>query len=418
MKCARCETINPSHAEFCLRCGRPIDGGAPAAKSYADLQAENEELRRSLGEASEQRTATAEILQIISTSITDLRPVLDAVVERAARLCAANDAVIFRADRDTLTPVATCGVPAVSSVPRTRGTASGRAIVDRQPVHVEDLASPTSIAEFPDANVPRARGIRTQLAVPLLKEDEALGVILIRRFQVQPFSEQQIALIKTFADQAVIAIENVRLFNELEARNRDLTESLDQQTATSEILRVISRSRTDLQAVLETVLHSAGRLCTAAFGAVQLFDGTRLTLDAHYGISPDDVAMLQEQVFPMYPDRGSTVGRAVLSRAVVHVADIRADPDFRFTPLQIREGYRTALSVPMLGDGVVVGVINLWRRDVRPFSDSQVRLVETFADQAVIAIENVRLFTELQQKNEALTQAHAQVTESLEQQTA
>src|SRR5215831_81954 len=307
MKCARCETINPSHAEFCLRCGRPIDGGAPAAKSYADLQAENEELRRSLGEASEQRTATAEILQIISTSITDLRPVLDAVVERAARLCAANDAVIFRADRDTLTPVATCGVPAVSSVPRTRGTASGRAIVDRQPVHVEDLASPTSIAEFPDANVPRARGIRTQLAVPLLREGEAVGVILIRRFQVQPFTEQQIALLRTFADQAVIAIENVRLFTELQEKNQALTrahaqvtEALDQQTATSEILRAISSSPTDIQPIFDTIAQSATRVCGGLFSSVYRFDGTLVHMVAHHNY-PSVALELSQRSFPARP---------------------------------------------------------------------------------------------------------------------
>src|SRR5215470_16998322 len=260
-------------------------------QTFADqavIAIENVRLFNETGEALERQTATAEILRIISTSPTDLQPVLDAVVERAARLCAANDAVIFRDDGDTLTPVATCGVPAVSSVPRTRGTASGRAIVDRQPVHVEDLASPTSIAEFPDANVPRARGIRTQLAVPLLREDEAVGVILIRRFQVQPFTEQQIALLRTFADQAVIAIENVRLFTELQQKNEALTqahaqvtEALGRQTATSEILRVISESPTDVQPVFDAIVRSAVPLCDGMLGAVFRFDGELMHLAAH-----------------------------------------------------------------------------------------------------------------------------------------
>ena len=206
----------------------------------------------------------------------------------------------------------------------------------------------------------------------MLGKNRSVGTIAVSRREKKGFSEAEVALLQTFADQAVIAIENVRLFEELQARNRELTETLEQQTATSEILRVISRSHTDLQAVFDTVLHSAGRLCAAAFGALQLFDGELLTLDAHYGISPDDIAMLQAQVFPMRPDHGSTIGRAVLSRAVVHVGDIRSDPEFRVTQLQMREAYRTALSVPMLRAGAVVGVINLWRREVQPFSDSQV----------------------------------------------
>src|SRR5215472_8944242 len=266
---------------------RPAARQSPKSENarVRDLEERLAEALKREAEAQERQTATAEILQIISTSPADLRPVLDAVVERAARLCAANDAVIFRADGGTLTPVAICGAPAVSSVPRTRGTASGRAIVDRQPVHVEDLASPTSTAEFPDANVPRTRGIRTQLAVPLLREGEAVGVILIRRFQVQPFTEQQIALLRTFADQAVIAIENVRLFTELQEKNQALTrahaqvtEALDQQTATSEILRVISGSPTDVQPVFHAIVTSGRRLCDATHCLLVGFDGEMLSL--------------------------------------------------------------------------------------------------------------------------------------------
>jgi GAF domain-containing protein len=204
----------------------------------------------------------------------------------------------------------------------------------------------------------------------------------MRQGEVRPFTDQQVGLLQTFADQAVIAIEKVRLFKELQARNKDLAEALEQQTATSEILRAISSSRTDLQPVFNAVVHSAGRLCDAAFGTLQLFDGGHLTLDAHYGISPGDVAMLREQVFPMQPDRHSSIGGAVLGRTVVHIADIRTDPEFRVSALQTREGYRTVLSVPVLRGEVVVGVINLWRRDVRSFSDSQIHLVEIFADQA------------------------------------
>ncbi len=244
----------------------------------------------------------------------------------------------------------------------------------------------------------------------MIHEGRPIGVIGVSRGTPGPFSRHQIEFLQTFADQAVIAIENVRLFKELEARNRDLTEALDQQTATSEILRVISSSHTDLQPVFDAILHSAGRLCDATFGALQLFDGEELTLDGHYGISPEDVAMLQAEVFPMRPDVGSSIGRAIIRRATVHIEDIRSDPQFKVSALQTREEYRTALSVPMLRGGGAVGVINLWRREVRPFSQTHIDMVQTFADQAVIAIENVRLFKELKARTGELTRSVNELT--------
>jgi len=367
---------------------------------FTELQENN----RSLTEALDRQRATAEILQIISTSPTDLRPVLDAVVERAARLCAANDGVIFRADGDTLTPVATCGVPGVSSVPRTRGTASGRAIVDRQPVHVEDIASPASIAEFPDANASRARGIRTQLAVPLLREREAVGVILIRRFQVQPFSEQQIALLRTFADQAVIAIENVRLFTELETRNRDLTQALDQQTATGDILRVISTSPVDVQPIFEAIACNSLRLCGGLMAAVFQFDGELMHIGALHGFSADGEEATR-RTFPTRPERRMIAARAVLSRAMVHVPDVAADPEFGYGALAATAGWRSLLVVPMLRGGEVLGTVGVARAQIGPFRDQEIALLQTFADQAVIAIENARLFNELKARTQELTRS-------------
>jgi len=377
---------------------------------FTELQENN----RSLTETLDRQRATAEILQIISTSPTDLRPVLDAVVERAARLCAANDAVIFRADGDTLTPVATCGVPGVSSVPRTRGTASGRAIVDGQPVHVEDIASPASIAEFPDANASRARGIRTQLALPLLREREAVGVILIRRFQVQPFSEQQIALLRTFADQAVIAIENVRLFTELETRNSQLTQALDRQTATSEILGVISGSRTDLQPVFDTIVRNAVRLCGASHGGVYRFDGALVHSVAHDGYTPDQL----RQWRATWPKPGTAVNlacRAIETRGPIRIRDYETVPDLAlFSPETVANmrarGSRSVLAVPMFRQGEVIGAISLAHRDADAFGDTHLELLKTFAAQAVIAIENARLLKELEERTHELTRSVDQLT--------
>jgi GAF domain-containing protein len=244
----------------------------------------------------------------------------------------------------------------------------------------------------------------------LLTKGIAIGAIAIRRTEVRPFSDNQIDLLKTFADQAVIAIENVRLFTETK-------EALEQQTATSEILRVISASPTDVEPVFRAIAGSATRICDARFGTVFRFDGEQITVGAHQDLTHEEIAVTNA-VFPAPATRGTAAGRAIVERRVVHIADIRSDPDYAARAPVNALGYRTALAVPMLREGSPIGVFVMWRREVRPFTDKQIELVETFANQAVIAIENVRLFTELQEKNEALTQAHAQVTEALEQQTA
>jgi GAF domain-containing protein len=426
MKCPRCDQENPPQAKFCLECGTPFkrpDLSDPPAASYADT-----DLQRALSEAVEQQRATSEILGAISNSPADVQPVFDTIADRAARLCEARHASVLRFDGELVHLVALYNMnPQGSDVLRNAfpmplsGEAWGvRAIRTREIVHVPDLLEDRAFTGLATewAKGVRLVGVRAGLAVPMLRQAQTVGAIVVLRPRPGRFADKQIELLQTFADQAVIAIENVRLFKELQGRNRELTEALEQQTATSEILRVISSSHTDLQPVFDAILHSAGRLCDATFGALQLFDGEHLTLDGHYGISPEDVAMLQAEVFPMRPDMGSSIGRAIIRRATVHIEDIRSDPEFKVSALQTREGYRTALSVPMLRGDIAVGVINLWRRDVRPFSQTHIDMVQTFADQAVIAIENVRLFKELQEKNQALTDAHAQVTEALDQQTA
>ena len=250
---------------------------------------------------------------------------------------------------------------------------------------------------------PNARGLitgdRTVLATPLLREGNPIGVIHIRRKEVRPFSDKQIALLKTFADQAVIAIENVRLFKELQVRNRDLTEALEQQTATSEILRVISSSPTDLQPVFQTILDNAVRLCEAQNGAMFRFDGETLRGVALYNVSPAMEAYVLGT--PFRPGRESAVRRVALERRLVHVPDVLADPEltaYRTGPYR-DQGMRSVLAVPLLKENDLIGAIVIHRKEVRPFTDKQIALLKTFADQAVIAIENVRLFKELQERN-------------------
>ncbi len=249
---------------------------------------ENVRLFNETKEALEQQTATSEILGVIASSPTDTQPVLDVVAESAARLCDANDAVIIRINGDVLQPAAQFGpIPVTGALPSvSRGNPAGRAVVDRQTVHVHDLTAEIE-TEFPESkNRQQISGARTVLATPLLREGVPIGVIFIRRTEVRPFSEKQIALLKTFADQAVIAIENVRLFQESQSRNRDLTESLEQQTATSEILGVIASSPTDVQPVLDVVAERAARLCEANDALINRIDGNRFTMFASFGPRP------------------------------------------------------------------------------------------------------------------------------------
>jgi two-component system NtrC family sensor kinase len=415
MKCPRCQQENPREANFCLQCGTPLEKtseGTPPDASYAELQ-------RDLSEALERENATTEILRVISSSPTHLQPVLDAIAERAARLCDAWNGTIVLSDGEALRMETHYGPLAEQvgmKLPIDRGSVSGRAFVEGRPIHVDDLSE---AADFPLGRQIAARfGVRTILAVPLVREAVPIGVILIRRTEICPFSDKQIALLKTFADQAVIAIENVRLFKELQEKNRALTqahaqvsESLEQQTATSEILRVISSSPTDVQPVFDAIAQSAARLCEAFDAVVYRVDGDVLQPVAHHG-------SFGAGPIPLVP--GTVNGRAIIERRLVHVADLQVEGEEFPEGAEIsrREGTRSFVSVPLLRGGSAIGTIGVRRFEIRPFSEKQIELLKTFADQAVLAIENVRLFTELQERNRAVTQAHAQVSEALEQQTA
>jgi signal transduction histidine kinase len=291
----------------------------------------------------------------------------------------------------------------VDKWPISRDWVSGRCVVDRKPIYVHDLLAEK--AEFPKAHAfAQQTGHRTLFAVPLLREQEVIGAINIRRTEVRPFTDRQIELVQTFADQAVIAIENVRLFDEVQARTRDLQESLQQQTATADVLKVIRRSAFDLQVVLDTLVESAARLCEADMSVITRQRGDTYYRAGSWGFAPEFMEYVRD--LPIKPERATITGRTLLEGKVTHVHDTYADPDYSFPEAQRLSGDpRTILGVPLLREGKPVGALALLRKNVRPFTDKQIELVTTFADQAVIAIENVRLFDEVQARTRELAKS-------------
>jgi two-component system, NtrC family, sensor kinase len=370
--------------------------------AQAVIAIENTRLLNELRESLQQQTATADMLKVISRSTFDLQAVLKTLVESVAQLCGAYDSAIWRPDGARLLLVAHHGPIPVDTLPLIRGTVAGRTVLDGRAFHIPDLQ--TEDAEFPESGENARRwGFRSILCVPLMREGVAIGTIALRRREVQLFTDRQVALLQTFADQAVIAIENARLFEEVKARTEELSESLQQQTTTADVLKVISRSTFDLQAVLNTLVASAARLCEADMGAIARQRGTNYHLVATHGFPSGFNEYIE--TLPMERGRGSVTGRVLLEGKPVHIIDALADPEYTLAEAQKKGGYRTMLAVPLLRERIPIGVLYLLRTVVRPFTDKQIELVETFADQAVIAIENVRLFDEIQDKNRQLQMA-------------
>jgi signal transduction histidine kinase len=372
-------------------------------------------LIRQLSELAEQQQATSEVLRLISGSSGDLQPVFSNILASAIRLCDAHNGVINRWDGEALQLVATLNMPQTfvelrkqSPYSRHQHSASGRMLATRKPVHIADLAADKAYLEGnpPTVAAVEIGGVRTMLAVPMLKEGELVGSFSIGRAEMRPFTEKQIEIVQNFAAQAIVAVENARLLHELR-------ETLQQQTATSKVLEVIASSPGDLKPVFETVLDNATRLCDAEFGNIYRWDGEALHLVVSHN-TPAAFAAFRKSA-PFHPSATSLIGRMVKTKAPTHVVDAADNPDYvdRRDPSLVAAvelgGVRTYLAIPMLQEDSLIGAITVFRQEVRPFNDKQIALLTSFAHQASIAIENMRLLTELRQQTDALGRSVAEL---------
>jgi signal transduction histidine kinase len=382
------------------------------ASSAADLQEQLDRRTRELAEALEQQTATSEVLRVISSSSGELAPVFESLLASAKHLCGAEFGIILLREGDAFRTVALHGATAEYTEARWRApfirpaadTGLGRVLETKQVGQIADVQAVAGYVDNPvQAPIVQLAGVRSKLTVPMLKEEDLIGVIEIDRQEVRPFTDKQIELVKNFAAQAVIAIENTRLLKELRQRTDDLTEALEQQTATSEVLQVISSSPGELESVFQGVLENATRICGAAFGAIFYYEGGAFRPAAELNV-PRAYSEFMRQRGPFQPAVGSTFEHVIRTKQPVRLADAAAEEQFFSNNAAKLGGARSYLAVPMLKEGELIGAIAIYRQEVRPFSDRQAELVSNFAKQAVIAIENARLLNELR--------------ESLQQQTA
>ena len=389
-------------------------GNAPKAarrrsnRATGSKETNVEQLARELAEAREREAATAEVLKVISSSPGELERVFNAMLANATRICEATIGTLylregsaFRGEPSTIASKATSIFARrnpVVGVEKNPGIPLDRLARTKRVVHIPDLRTDQSYIEKNDRIVilVEQADVPTFVAVPMLKEGELIGAINLYRQEVRPFTDKQIELVQSFAAQAVIAIENARLLSELR-------ESLQQQTATADVLKVISRSTFDLQTVLDALIESATRLCGATRGHIFQFDGAYLRFAAAYGAWPGFLKHLESH--PLRPGPGTIAGRAAFERRTIHSHDVLQEPGYELMEAVKQQGYRTVLSIPMLREGNLRGVITILKTNVEPFTPKQIELIETFADQAMIAIENVRLFESVEARTRELTKS-------------
>ena len=404
-----------------LRDGVPIGAFVlmrPVVKPFSDKQIElvetfadqaviaieNVRLLSELRESLQQQTATADVLKVISSSPGELEPVFNAMLENAVRICDAKFGHLWLREDDTLRVGATYGAPEAFAAyfreepifrPKPE-TGLGQLLRTKQLFQLSDIAAvPTYGDTLREATIKLA-GARSLIGVPMVKDNEVIGAIVIYRQEVRPFTDKQIELVQNFAAQAVIAIENTRLLSELR-------ESLQQQTATADVLKVISRSTFDLQTVLDALIESATRLSGATRGHIFQFDGEYLRFAAACGAWPGFIEHLESH--PLRPGPGTIAGRAAFERRTIHSHDVLQEPSYELMEAVKEQGYRSVLAVPMLREGDLRGVIAILKTNVEPFTTKQIELIETFADQAMIAIENVRLFENVEARTRELTKS-------------
>ncbi len=385
------------------------DMGSRLQESYADLENKVEQRTAELSESLEQQTATSEILQVISNSLNDTQPVFDAIVQSGLKLFPGALVSVALRYGDTINAAAVAAPdPArveawrrtISGTPLARNYMHGAALLDRRIVDIPDVAdAPAELVAGAENFL--SSGNRAITIMPMMRGDEAIGLLSVVRLVSGPLSDKQLAVLRTFANQAVIAIENTRLLRELRERTDDLSESLQQQTATADVLKVISRSAFDLKSVLTTLTESAKALCGASLGIICLRDGEVMRLQAESGCSPAFIDFMNAN--PIKPGRETITGRVFMDGKPAHVPDVQRDTEYNFGQAPVLGEYRSVLAVPLMRDGAVEGVLLLGRQAPGPFSQRQIDLVQTFADQAVIAIENVRLFEQVQERTRELS---------------